>query len=76
MAHFEDQACTPDQTEIFFPVSETLESTGPARAICRQCPARFDCLDYALANYMVGIWGATTTEERKRLRRRRLTQNT
>jgi WhiB family redox-sensing transcriptional regulator len=71
MAHFDEGICTPDQIDVFFPDSEASGS-DPAKAICRECPARYECLDYALKENMGGIWGGTTTEERRKLRRRRL----
>ncbi|RNL83577.1 WhiB family transcriptional regulator [Halostreptopolyspora alba] len=47
-------------------------STRRAINICRQCPVRPQCRDYALNRpWITGIWGATTTEERARLRRTR-----
>ncbi len=46
------------------------ERSGPAQAVCEGCPVRWPCLDYALADESLdGVWGGTTTKERKRLRR-------
>lgn len=42
--------------------------------ICRACPARVPCLEYALslpAQHDYGVWGGMTERERDRLRRRR-----
>lgn len=37
--------------------------------LCRRCPVRCDCLDYALTNREEhGIWGGLTSVERKRIR--------
>jgi hypothetical protein len=39
--------------------------------ICAECPVRQNCLDYAMADEtLVGIWGGTTSGERKRMRSR------
>jgi len=51
------------------PVPEAWWSDGrlqeTARAGCRGCPARAECLDYALtADERWGVWGATTPQER------------
>lgn len=55
--------------DVFFPPRG--EATGPAKAICRGCPVRFDCLDYAMINgERHGIWGGLSERERRRLRRR------
>lgn len=41
-----------------------------AKAVCRACPARARCLDWALAaNERDGVWGGASPEERARLRR-------
>lgn len=48
------------------------ESLDGAKNICRRCPVREQCLDYALAtNQEHGIWGGESERERRRLRRKR-----
>ncbi len=38
--------------------------------MCRACPVREDCLLFAFETKQVdGIWGGTTEDERRRLRR-------
>jgi hypothetical protein len=40
-----------------------------ANAICRRCLCQRECLDYSLAeDTFVGVWGATTPEERRGMR--------
>ena len=42
------------------------------KLICRDCPVRATCLDWALASGQeAGIWGGLTEDERRRLRRGR-----
>lgn len=42
-----------------------------AKAICQICPVRTDCLRYALQFHdMHGIWGGTTVNERRTLRKK------
>jgi WhiB family redox-sensing transcriptional regulator len=61
-------ACRDTNTEIFFPASANEEVD--ALAICATCPVRAQCLDYAIRNRENhGIWGGTTPEERRRMRR-------
>ena len=44
------------------------ESTTTAKHICRHCPVKQPCLDYALDNHeRFGIRGGLTTRERWRL---------
>lgn len=43
-----------------------------AKTVCRECPVREACLEYALAAAETfGVWGGTSYAERKRMRRRR-----
>ena len=64
--------CMETDPEAFFPeqgggLNSDIKS---AKSICERCPARRECLTYALeANEQYGIWGGLTTSERQRLRR-------
>lgn len=63
-------ACSGLEPEVFYPVSE--EQAEEAKAICRECPVREPCLDYALANReRDGVWGGATERERRRMIRQR-----
>ena len=46
----------------------------PARKVCRACPVRIECLDYALTEFDretdVGVWGGTSVNERREMRKR------
>ena len=69
----EQAGCLGTDPDMFFPIG----STGPvvseieaAKAVCRSCPVIEQCLRYALeTNQESGVWGGTTEEERRRLRR-------
>jgi WhiB family redox-sensing transcriptional regulator len=58
---------------MFFPIGITgtaLEQIETARRICTACTVAHDCLEFALAtNQEAGIWGGTTEEERRKLRK-------
>jgi WhiB family redox-sensing transcriptional regulator len=41
-----------------------------ARQVCYGCPFVNPCREWALATYQQGMYGATTTQERRVLRRR------
>ena len=44
-----------------------------AKRICRDCPVRRECLDYAmLGSIDHGVWGGLTERERRRVRRQQL----
>jgi WhiB family redox-sensing transcriptional regulator len=63
------------ETEMFFPTGSTghaLEQAEQAKAVCASCPVRVQCLDWALATGQdAGIWGGTTEDDRRTLRRAR-----
>ena len=59
-------ACMGLDVNLFF--SENIGEINQAREICATCPVRAMCLDYATFAEEFGIWGGTTTGERKVLR--------
>ncbi|MET9449891.1 WhiB family transcriptional regulator [Streptomyces cinerochromogenes] len=67
-------ACRHEDPDLFFPIG----TTGPAqvqseqaKAVCRRCPVRDQCLEWAMdTDQSIGIWGGTTELERRTLRRR------
>lgn len=62
-------ACLASDPDTFFP--ERGEDSRPAKEICRGCPVRQECLDYALdTRQLYGIWGGTSERERRRMRPR------
>jgi len=65
--------CRDTDPDLFFPVGTTgaaLVQIEQARAVCRECPVQSDCLDFALAtNQDSGIWGGTSEDERRMIRR-------
>lgn len=68
-----DSACRDADLNLFFPAGVT----GPAerqireaKAICAACPVRQTCLSFAIeTNQEYGVWGGTTEDERRVLRR-------
>ena len=67
-------ACRTEDPDLFFPIGTSgpaLMQTEQAKAVCRRCPVREQCLAWALdAGPMDGIWGGTTEQERKAMTRR------
>ncbi len=62
--------CLGVDPDLFFP--ERGASTKEAKAVCKGCVVREDCLEYALANgEKFGIWGGLSERERRRIRRQR-----
>lgn len=66
--------CREQDPELFFPIG----TTGPAalqvdqaKAVCRRCSVVDDCLTWALdTGQDAGVWGATSEDERRALKRR------
>ncbi len=67
-------ACRDTDPDLFFPVGSTglaLEQIESAKVVCEACASQADCLEFALAtNQDSGVWGGTSEEERRHLRRR------
>lgn len=65
--------CRDTDPELFFPVGTTgqaLLQIDQAKQVCGECPVQPDCLQYALdTNQDAGIWGGTSEDERRSLRR-------
>jgi len=74
-----DALCRDTDPDLFFPVGTTgyaLVQIERAKQVCGECPAARACLDYALeTNQDSGIWGGTSEEERRVLRRRYVASN-
>ncbi len=63
--------CRGVSTEVFFPARGDNLSARVAQRICRGCPVRAECLEYALAaEERFGVWGGTSEHRRRELRRR------
>jgi WhiB family redox-sensing transcriptional regulator len=58
---------------LFFPVGTTGMATDQiesAKRVCINCEAQKNCLEFALAtNQESGVWGGTTEDERRKLRK-------
>ena len=62
--------CLGVDPDLFFP--ERGASTREAKAVCRGCEVRAECLEYALDHgEKFGIWGGLSERERRRVRRQR-----
>lgn len=65
--------CRDTDPDLFFPVGTTgqaLIQIARAKEVCAQCPVSRECLEFALeTNQDSGIWGGTSEEERRVMRR-------
>lgn len=75
--HWTDQGACADpgvDPELFFPLGAaglaTFRQVEAAKAICARCPVVQPCRDWAVTvGEPDGIWGGTTPDERRHLRR-------
>ncbi|OZC81284.1 hypothetical protein CH274_10630 [Rhodococcus sp. 06-418-5] len=75
-----DGLCRFYGPELFFPHDQEtrgdrLRRESTAKAICRDCPVKFDCYEHALRRSEEwGVWGGTSEADRRRSRGSRLDQ--
>lgn len=66
-------ACRDTDPDLFFPIGTTgaaLDRIRSAKRICKACDSRPKCLEYALmSNQESGVWGGTSEDERRALRK-------
>jgi len=67
-------ACRGEDPELFFPIGTkgaALLQIGEAKAVCRRCPSREACLDWAMESGQdAGVWGGLSEDERRKVKRR------
>jgi WhiB family transcriptional regulator, redox-sensing transcriptional regulator len=66
--------CRDEDPELFFPIGTTgpaAHQVEAAKVVCRRCSVVEDCLTWALdTSQDSGVWGGTSEDERRALRRR------
>jgi WhiB family redox-sensing transcriptional regulator len=65
-------ACRDVDPDLFFPIGtmgESLLQIDEAKQICQACPVCGPCLRWAVDSGSAGVWGGTTEDERRILRR-------
>ncbi|QIJ60918.1 WhiB family transcriptional regulator [Streptomyces sp. JB150] len=75
MTNWRERAeCRNEDPDLFFPIGTSgpaLMQTEQAKAVCRRCPVREPCLQWALdTDQSIGVWGGTGETERRALKRR------
>ena len=67
--------CTSENPELFFPTSysdDYRHQIAEAKAVCRKCPVKLTCLEFALdTGDQHAILGGTTPAERTVLQKKR-----
>jgi WhiB family redox-sensing transcriptional regulator len=71
-------SCRDTDPAGLFPVGPpgpAVEQIDSAKTVCQECAAQPACLEFALAtNQESGIWGGTSEDERRKLRKSWLAQ--
>ncbi len=65
--------CRNEDSELFFPAGDGplfADQIAEATAVCGGCRIREACLDHALEHRLDGIWGGTTTTQRRSMSKR------
>ena len=67
-------SCRDTDPCLFFPVGTTgdaIDLIEAAKTVCLRCEVRAECLEFALVTRQEsGVWGGTSEDERRTLRRR------
>ena len=66
--------CSTIDPEAYFPErgdGREARETAIAKKTCSTCQYQIQCLEWALSNHELGIWGGTTERERNKLNKRR-----
>lgn len=65
-----EAACRSLPDTMFFLAGDDFEGMRQAKDECARCPVKEPCLEFAiLTNQSLGIWGGTTPNERRQIRR-------
>ena len=73
----DDLACRAEDPELFFPAGDPRSrafagQVADAKQVCAGCPARAECLAWALQAGVVGVWGGTDDVDRREMRTARV----
>ena len=63
----DEATCRSADMSLFF--SFDYDLIEQAKLLCADCPVKEDCLEIAIHRDEHGVWGGTTTDERKALRK-------
>lgn len=67
----DDAACGGMDLELFFPSrGDGPDKVATAKAVCAQCPVRYECLLMAITTHQnVGVFGGLSAKERRALKK-------
>ena len=69
-----EAACRDEDPELFFPIGDAgpaLVQIEDAKQVCRTCAVAAECLEWAIETAQeAGVWGGTSEDERRVMRKR------
>ena len=65
------EPCATTDPELFFPDKADWTISRTAKTLCGGCHVVDACLEHALRHEEYGVWGGTTSTERRMIRRER-----
>ncbi len=75
MEWIERAACRDMPVDMFMPHGkgqEAIKHTAEAKAVCRGCPVKWECLQYAVDNFeRIGIYGGISFSVKSSMRQAR-----
>jgi WhiB family redox-sensing transcriptional regulator len=68
-AWMRDSVCAYEDDAPMFPDPEDHQTIAYAKSLCARCPVIAKCLSTALDRNEQGVWGGTTLDERRTMKR-------
>jgi len=65
----QDAACRGQGVTPFFPERSGEDASTAAKKVCADCPVKAPCLAYGLEHNMSGVWGGTSGNDRRKMKR-------
>ena len=72
---FEEPLCAEVGVEIFYTDDkdekkvESMSTYAMANSICKKCPHKNECAEWAIKHELFGFWGGLSPKERTNIRR-------
>ena len=72
---FEEPLCAEVGVDIFYTDDkderkvDSMNTYAMANSICKQCPHKNECAEWAIKHELFGFWGGLSPKERTNLRR-------
>lgn len=69
---WQEQALCQEVAAEWFPAKGDREAADAAKRVCKLCPVRTECLEYALTyDEYAGVWGGLSERQRRAVKQAR-----